>query len=89
MGYAPAMGRTFPSIRQGINEIASRWAQSARWLKKDDQIYGQLLVQYTKTNASEAFDACQEPLEGAIFSALVEIIKKQERLEERIDHNTE
>ena len=78
------MGRTIQSIRQGINEIADRWARSARWLKKDDQKFGQLLVQYTKANSSEAFDACQDPLEGAVFSALVEIIKRQERLEDEL-----
>jgi hypothetical protein len=79
------MGRTFLSIRQGINEIANRWAQSSRWLKKPDQKYGELLVQYTKTYSSEAFDACQDPLEGAVFSALVGIIKRQEQLEERLE----
>jgi len=83
------MGRTFPSVRQGINEIADRWARSARWLKKNDQRYGQLLVQYAKANSSEAFDACHDPIEGAVFSALVEIIKRQEKLEERIDRKTE
>ena len=75
------MGRSFISIRQGINEIADRWSQSARWLKKPDQKYGDLLVHYTKSHSSEAFDACLDPLEGAVFSALVGIIKKQETLE--------
>ena len=82
------MGRTFPSVRQGINEIAARWARSTLWLKRPDQRYGTLLVQYTKSNSSEAFDACRDPLEGAVFSALVEIIKKQERLEERLNQKT-
>jgi len=79
------MGRTFQSVRQGINDIAGRWARSARWLKKPDQRYGELLVRYTKTNASEAFAACEDPLEGAIFSALVEIIKEQERIKEMME----
>jgi len=79
------MGRTFPSIRQRINEISNRWTQSVRWLKKSDQQYGNLLVKYTKSNSSDAFDACQTPLEGAVFSALVGIIKEQERIKETID----
>ena len=31
------MGRTFPSVRQGVNSTADRWARSARALKKEDQ----------------------------------------------------
>jgi hypothetical protein len=75
------MGRTFPSILQGVNSTADRWARSARALKKEDQRYGEQLVELAKTHSSEAFAACDDPLEAVMFSALVEILKRQDKLE--------
>lgn len=72
------MGRTFPSVHQGVNSTADR---SARWLKREDQKYGEQLAQFAKTHSSEAFAACDDPLEGVVFSALVEILKRQDKLE--------
>jgi len=75
------MGRTFPSVRQGVNSTADRWARSARALKKEDQQYGEQLVNLAKTHSSEAFVACDDPLEAVVFSALVEILKRQDQLD--------
>jgi hypothetical protein len=72
------MGRTFGSVRQGVNEIADRWARSSRSLRIEDRIYGEKLVKLAKMHSSEAFIACDDPLEAAVFSVLVEIIKHQE-----------
>ena len=72
------MGRSFESVRQGVKSIADRWARSSRALKKEDQQYGEKLVKMAKMHSSEAFIACDDPLEAAIFSVLVEIIKRQE-----------
>jgi hypothetical protein len=79
------MGRTFPSVRQGVNSTADRWARSARALKKEDQKYGERLVELAKTHSSEAFIACDDPLEAVVFSALVEILKRQDRLETQVN----
>jgi hypothetical protein len=75
------MGRTFPSVRQGVNSTADRWARSARALRKEDQRFGERLVEMAKTHSSEAFVACDDPLEGVVFSALVEILRRQDKLE--------
>ena len=72
------MGRSFESVRQGMKQIADRWARSSRALKKCDQQYGEKLVELAKMHSSEAFIACDDPLEAAIFSVMVEIIKRQE-----------
>ena len=72
------MGRSFESVRQGVKSIADRWARSTRVLKKEDQQYGENLVKLAKMHSSEAFIACDDPLEAAVFSVLVEIIKRQE-----------
>ena len=84
------MGRSFESVRQGVKSIADRWARSSRALKKEDHQYGEKLVELAKKHASEAFMACDDPLEAAVFSALVEMIKRQDRIEshlrEVVDH---
>ena len=74
------MGRSFESVRMGVNRIADRWARSTRALKREDQKYGERLVELAKMHASEAFVACDDPLEAAVFSVLVEIIKRQDQL---------
>lgn len=79
------MGRTFPSVRLGANHVADRWARSSKALKKEDREYGDELVKLAKTHTSEAFVACDDPLEAATFSALVEIIRRQKRLEEQVN----
>jgi hypothetical protein len=76
------MGRSFASIRQGVKSTADRWARSARALRKDDQPYGEKLVALATMHASEAFYGCDDPLEAAVFSVLVEMLKKQEQQEE-------
>jgi len=73
-----------------VKSIADRWARSSRALKKEDQQYGEKLVELAKKHASEAFIACDDPLEAAVFSVLVETIKRQDRIEshlrEDVDH---
>jgi hypothetical protein len=75
------MGRTFMSSRLGVRDVAERWARSARALKKEDQRYGKELVDLAKEHSSEAFVACNDPLEAATFSVLIEILKRQEQFE--------
>ena len=75
------MGRSFESVRQGVKSIADRWARSSRALKKEDRQYGEKLVELAKKHSSEAFMACDDPLEAAVFSVLVETIKRQDQVE--------
>jgi len=76
------MGRSFTSIRQGVKSTADHWARSSRALKKEDQPYGERLVDLAKKHSSEAFYGCDDPLEAAVFSVLIEMIKKQEQPEQ-------
>ena len=76
------MGRTFPSVRPGVRSIADRWARSTKALKKEDRPYGEQLVELAKMHSSEAFVACDDPLEAAVFSVLVEILKRQDTIKE-------
>jgi hypothetical protein len=44
-------------------------------LKKEDQIYGQRLAEMAKKHSSESFYALDDPLDAAVFSVLVEMLK--------------
>jgi hypothetical protein len=75
------MGRSFESVRMGAKEVSARWLKASKALKKEDQIYGQWLAEMVKKHSSEAFYAFDDPLEAAIFSVLVEMMKEMERRE--------
>jgi hypothetical protein len=70
------MGRTYRSVRMGSHDVAARWLKASRALSKEDQIYGQRLAEMAKVHSSEAFYALDDPLEAAVFSVLIEILKK-------------
>ncbi len=72
------MGRSFESVRLGAQQISARWARAGRAMKKEDQAYAQELAAMAKKHSSEAFYALDDPLEAAVFSALIELLKKVE-----------
>jgi hypothetical protein len=76
------MGRSFESVRMGVKDVSLRWLKASRALKKDDQIYGQMVALMAKKHSSEAFYALDDPLEAAVFSVLVEMKKELERRQE-------
>jgi hypothetical protein len=76
------MGRSFESVRMGVKEVSVRWAKAGRALKKDDQIYATKLSDMAKKHSSEAFYAMDDPLEAAVFSVLVEMLKEMKEMEE-------
>jgi hypothetical protein len=78
------MGRSFESVRQGVKSVCDRWARSSRALMKKDQQYGEKLVILAKMHSSEAFIACDDPLEAAVFSVLIETIKRQDQIKSRL-----
>ena len=65
-------------MRMGVKDVSARWLKATKALKKEDKIYGQMIAEMAKKHSSEAFYALDDPLEAAIFSALVEIIKQLE-----------
>ncbi len=73
------MGRTFKSVRMGSQEVAQRWLKASRALIKEDQICGKRLAEMVKMHSSEAFYALDDPLEAAIFSVLIELLKETDR----------
>jgi hypothetical protein len=83
------MGRSFESVRQGVKNTANHWARSSRALKREERQYGERLIELAKRHSSEAFIACDDPLEAVVFSALVEIIKRQDQIELLLRENVD
>jgi hypothetical protein len=69
------MGRSFESVRMGVKGVSARWLKTSKVMKKEDQIYGQKVAEMAKMHSSEAFYALDDPLEAAVFSVLVEMMK--------------
>jgi hypothetical protein len=75
------MGRSFESVRMGAKEVSARWLKASRALKKEDQVYGQRLAEMAIKHSSEAFYALDDPLEAAVFSVLLELVKEMDKSE--------
>ena len=73
------MGRSFESVRMGVKDVSARWLKASRTVKKEDQVYAQRLAEMAKKHSSEAFYAFDDPLEAALFSMLLELLKEQDK----------
>lgn len=76
------MGRSFESLRMGVNALSERWHRASRDLREDDREYGERIARMARRHASECFYNFDHPLEAAVFSALIEIAREAE---ERVD----
>jgi dihydroxyacetone kinase-like predicted kinase len=72
------MGRSFESIRMGVKDVSTRWLKASRALKKEE-VYAQKLAEMAKKHSSEAFYALDDPLEAAVFSVLLEVLKEMDK----------
>ena len=79
------MGRSFESVRMGVQDVSARWVRAGRALKKEDQIYAEELARMARIHSSEAFYALDDPLEAAIFSVLIELLRAREDTREDVD----
>jgi hypothetical protein len=71
------MGRSFVSIRQGVKSLTERWVRVPQALRPEDRPHAERVVASARKHSSEAFFGCDDPLEAAIFSALVGIAHQQ------------
>ncbi len=72
-----AMGRSFESMRMSAKDVSARRLKASKALKKEGQVYGQRLAEMAERHSGEAFYALDDPLEAAVFSVLVEMMKKR------------
>ena len=59
----------------GVKDVSARWLKASKALKKEDQVYGQKLADMVKKHSSEAFYGLDDPVEAAVFSVLLELVK--------------
>jgi hypothetical protein len=77
------MGRSVSSIRQDVKAISERWIKTKKALKKEDQLYAEELAKMVKMHSNEVFYLFDDPLEAAMFSLLIEMLKKIDSLENK------
>jgi hypothetical protein len=65
----------------GIKDASARWLKASKALKKEDQVYGQRLAEMANKHSNEAFYALDDPLEAAVFSVLLELVKEMDKNE--------
>ena len=78
------MGRSFESVRMGVKDITGNWEQVARSLPGREGIAALMVVAMARKHASEGFYIFDDPLEAALFSAFIGILKAAE--ERHVDH---
>ncbi|MDD1706265.1 MAG: hypothetical protein LUQ12_04430 [Methanoregulaceae archaeon] len=62
----------------GVKEITGRWERVARSLPGADGEAALMVVRMARRHASEGFYAFDDPLEAALFSVFIEILKARE-----------
>lgn len=67
----------------GVKDVSASWLKANRALKKEDQVYGQKVAEMARKHSSEAFYALDDPLEAAVFSVLLEIVKDMDKVDRR------
>ena len=60
----------------GVKELADRWFRARRALTGEDRGRAERLAGMAKRHASEGFDAFDDPLEAAVFSVFIEILRE-------------
>jgi hypothetical protein len=75
------MGRSFESVRMGVNATAERWVRARKYLREGDRTYAERLATMAKKHASACFYNFNDPVEAAIFSVLIEMAKEIEEID--------
>ncbi|MCP1662260.1 MAG: hypothetical protein D5R99_01480 [Methanocalculus sp. MSAO_Arc1] len=82
------MGRSIGSVRQGGNDLARRWERAARSVRKEEQGSARRLAAMVRAHTGEAFYAFDDPLEAAVWSVLLELVKEADALEQAADEES-
>lgn len=67
--------KNLESLHPGAQQLSARWARAERAMRKEDGAWLRGLAAMAKKHSSEAFYALDDPLEAAVFSALIELLK--------------
>jgi len=64
--------------RADLHETADRWLRAARALPAEDRPYAECLAAMIRSHAIDGIPAIRDPLEAAVFSLLIELVKARE-----------
>jgi hypothetical protein len=73
------MERCAETLKPGMDATAERWMRVRRAMPREDQMYVERLAGMIRSHAREGIHAFDDPLEAAVFSVLVELLKELER----------
>jgi hypothetical protein len=73
------MERNTDTIRMGVSATADRWMRVRRAMRREDQVYAERLAEMAKKHAREGLHAFDDPLEAALFSVLIELLKEMDQ----------
>lgn len=73
---APGMPR---NGRLDLHETADRWLRARRAVPAADQPHAERLAEMIRAHATDRLSAIEDPLEAAMFSLLVELVKEPHR----------
>lgn len=65
--------------REDMHQTADRWLRARRALPAADQPHAERLAEMIRVHATDRFPAIEDPLEAAILSLLIELVKGQRR----------
>jgi hypothetical protein len=65
----------------GVQDVAARWLRAAKGLREEDRRSAERIADLAKRHASDGFCSFDDPVEAAIFSACVEILKLLEDMD--------
>ncbi len=69
--------------REDMHQTADRWLRARRALPASDQPHAERLAEMIRVHAIHRLPAIEDPLEAAMFSLLIEMVKDQEQKEEK------
>lgn len=72
----PAPGRSRKG-REDLHETADRWLRARRALPAADQPHAERLAEMIRVHATDRLIVIGDPLEAAVFSLLIELVKEQ------------
>ncbi|MDH7510820.1 MAG: hypothetical protein QHH04_07235 [Methanolinea sp.] len=64
--------------REDLHETADRWLRAARALPEEDRPYAEYLAAMIRSHATDRMTVIRDPLEAAVFSLLIELVKARD-----------
>ncbi|MDD1672017.1 MAG: hypothetical protein LUO82_03330 [Methanomicrobiales archaeon] len=69
----------YESMGVGMKNTALRWQRVKRAMRMEDQVYAERLAAMIAAHARDRFTVFEDPLEAALFSVLIELMKEIDR----------